>query len=189
MIQDIDKLRRGIITVSTIAAGVVLGVLPACRKAKSKIPPDVAARAWEDQVMIPGALIMSVPWQLKARSDPRMPPNTAIWVGEQFDSAISATTIAGAADVPMDLLADGGIKGVADLPGFRLLSSEKREASLLGKPALDFSARYARSNDELLTNGVVLLTETHSVMAALLYAADDEVGPPVWARLRAGLRA
>jgi hypothetical protein len=188
MIQSISNLRRGILTVSAIAAGVALGVLPACKKAKSKIPRDVAARAWEDQVMIPRVLLMSVPWQLKARSDPRIPPNTAVWVGEQFDSAISVTTISGATDVPMDVFADGGIKGVAELPGFRLLSSEKQKASLLGKPALDFSASYARSNDEVLTKGVVVSTGTHGLIAALLYASDDEVGPLVWARLRAGIR-
>jgi hypothetical protein len=88
----------------------------------------------------------------------------------------------------MDVFADGGIKGVAELPGFRLLSSEKRKASLLGKPALDFSASYARSNDEVLTKGVVVSTGTHGLIAALLYASDDEVGPLVWARLRAGIR-
>ena len=150
------------------------------------IPRDVATQHWDDQIIIPGVLTMSVPWSVKLRSDSRIPQNTTIWVGEGFGSALTITTIAGT-DAPLERLADGGLDGV-ERSGFRRLSSQKQPTTVLGRAALEFSGKFGRTEGEMLVSGVVFMVDTHAVAAALLYRSGDEVAPAVWARVRAGLR-
>lgn len=183
----IDKRQLGVIMGGVIAVSVTTGVLMS-RNKPAGIPREVAAQPWEEQIVVPGALRMSVPWPLEARVDPHSHQKLTILVGEKSGSALSVTAIAGATNAPLETLAQGGLEGV-ERAGLKRLSSQTQATTLLGRPALEFSGKFVRGDGEAQVSGVVFTTDTHAVAAALLYPANDAAAPAVWARVKAGFRS
>jgi hypothetical protein len=151
------------------------------------MPADIVSREWLEQALIPGTLSMRVPWPIKTMSDQRIPANTSILEGENFGAAITVTLIEGGAAIPLDVLADGGLRGVTQAPGILLKDSRKEQVSLLGSPALELGAQLQKNGADVALSGVVFATSTHAAMIALLCPTSERLGAAVWARLKADI--